>query len=62
MTTTETPFLAFWRAANAPLVAIGLPPLDIEAAQRLYGIHCARVRAEGCDPASAPVMVLGLAS
>lgn len=32
------------------------------AARRLYGIHCARVRAEGCDPASAPVMVLGVAS
>lgn len=62
MSTTETPFLAFWRAANAPLVALGLRPLDIAEAERLYGIHCARVRVEGCDPASAPVMVLGLAS
>ena len=56
MQTTETPFLAFWRAANAPLVAIGLPALDIAAARRLYQRHCdmARVERDG-----APVLVLG---
>lgn len=59
MRTTETPFLAFWRAANAPLVALGMPPLSQGEAMRLYQVHCYRVEREAA--AAAPVMVLGAA-
>lgn len=59
MRTTETPFLAFWRSANAPLVAIGMPPLSQGEAMRLYQVHCYRLEHE--RDTAAPVMVLGAA-
>lgn len=46
MSMTETAFLAFWRDTNAPLVALGLPPISLGEAQRLYALHRSEVERE----------------
>ena len=46
MPTKETAFLTFWRDTNAPLVALGLPPISLGEAQRLYELHRSEVERE----------------